>query len=99
MHRWLDNTLVWDIALALHGTIVMFIVIFAGIFIACGKMPHELFGWKQPEELSTICHVWKPEICTRLHHEPGCRRTMMFNNSMAKSHIKHHKADYWGECQ
>ena len=27
------------------------------------------------------------------------RETMMFNNSMAKRHIKHHHSDYWGECQ
>jgi len=69
------------------------------MIVAACSVPHEIFGWKRPEELATICHVWKPETCTRFKHAPGCSRTMMFNNSMAKRHIKHHKLDYWGECQ
>ena len=64
------------------------------IMAAC-SMPHEIFGWKRPENLSTICHVWEPDVCV---HE-DCQRTMMFNNSMAKRHISKHKFDYWGECQ
>ena len=55
---------------------------------AC-SMPHEIFGWKRPENLTTICHVWDVET----------QRTMMFNDSMAKRHIKHHKLDYYGECK
>ena len=52
-------------------------------------MPHEIFGWKRPENLSTVCHVWDEKT----------QHTMLFNNSMAKRHIKYHDKDYWGECQ
>ena len=63
-------------------------VVFVVIMAACSGMPHEIFGWKRPENLATICHVWDEET----------QRTMMFNTSMAKRHIKHHDEDYWGEC-
>ena len=64
-------------------------VVMAITMVTCSSMPHEIFGWKRPENLSTICHVWDEEL----------QRTMMFNDSMAKRHIKYHDMDYWGECQ
>ncbi len=92
--RWLDNptnvflTLCWSFAA----------LVIVAIVAAC-TMPHEIFGWKRPENLSVICHVYLPEVCTNTGNEPGCSRTMMLNNSLAKRHINKHKADYWGECQ
>ncbi len=81
--RWLASN--WG--LVLLRSISPAIVI-AAVVAAC-TMPHEIFGWKRPENLTTICHVW----------DARTNRTMMFNDSMAKRHIKHHDEDYWGECQ
>jgi len=69
------------------------------LLAGCGSMPHELFGYGSPMRLTTICHVWEPEVCTKAGHAPGCRRTMMFNHPMAERHLSKHKADYLGECQ
>ena len=69
------------------------------LLMSC-RLPHEIpGGYNVPMRLTTICHVWEPEVCTEAGHEPGCRRTMMFNHPMAERHLSKHKADYLGECQ
>ena len=83
--RWLANLqIIFGGLLAGYGVSLMIVSIMASCSI-----PHEILGWKRPENLATICHVW----------DARTNRTMMFNNSMAKRHIKYHDEDYWGECQ
>lgn len=80
--------------------ILAFGVIIGSAFAAsCSKLPHEFFGYGTSMRLTTICHVWKPETCTRFGHEPGCQRTMMFNHPMAERHLDNHDDDYLGECK
>ena len=76
------NRMMWLIVACFLGFILL-------TKCASFRMPHEIFGWKRPENLMTICHVWDKKT----------QKTMSFNTSMAKRHLKHDKADYLGECQ
>ena len=66
----------------------LWLVSLALLASAC-SMPHEIFRWRHIDNLVTICHGWDEDTS----------RTMMFAETMARRHLKHHKLDYLGECQ
>jgi hypothetical protein len=72
---------------------VVYGVIFVAFVLAmfgCGtRAPGDPFGLYRPEELITICHAGE---------DAPTGRTMSFNRSMAKRHLKHHQFDNLGPC-